>query len=191
MRALLVFLIVAGAAAYGFLVALHGLLPPANSGYATADRAELHYSAGHLSSWATYLSNPSISQQSIASNAANEHSGRDVNSQNQPSMDVSTSSENQVVTVGEPVQASQVAMSRETRSQPSLSSAPPFSTAMVEHLSPKTASPKRKARSRTTKPGPADNTTLATYGPQGGRLTPDSQRRGLGFFLFGRFAARD
>ena len=197
MRAFLIFLIVAGAAAYGFLVVLHGLLPPARSEYVTADQTEPPYPARHLRSWGTYLPSLPTKQRSIVSNAVDEQSGQApyVSAQSQPSTHASASSESNVAAQDEPVQAAQLVVPPETRSQPSLSSTPGYNTAMdagAEPLSAKATPPTRK-RQRIAKPAPhvPDDAVLATYGPQSGRVTPGGKRRGLGFFLFGRFASRD
>ena len=193
MRAFLIFLIVAGAAAYGFLVVLHGLLPPARSEYVTADQTEPHYPARPLRSWGAYLPSPPTNQQSIVSNAVNEQSGQVP--QRQPSTHASAPSESNVAARDEPVQAAQLVLPPETRDQPGLFSTLGYNTAMdtgVEPPSAKATPPTRKRR-RIAKPAPhiPDDTMLATYGPQSGRVTPGGKRRGLGFFLFGRFASRD
>ena len=197
MRAFLIFLIVAGAAAYGFLVVLHGLLPPASSEYVTADQTEPHYPARPLRSWGTYLPSPPTKQRSIVSNAVDQQSGPApyVHTQSQPSAHATASSEGNVAAQDEPVQAAQLVVPPETRSQPSLSSTPAYNTAMdagAGPLSAKAMPPTRK-RQRIAKPAPhiPDDAVLATYGPQSGRVTPGGKRRGLGFFLFGRFASRD
>ncbi len=190
MKAFLIFLIVASAAAYGFLAALHGLLPPANSGYAATDQTEVHRSTREAGSWGTYLPASSASRQSAGSNAVDEPSRRDAYARERPGMGVPTPGEVQVVSAGEPVRAPEAAASPEMHTQPSASSTPAYSTAKAEHISPKTAALKRKARGR-AKARPSYNISVATNGPQSVRPAPDSQQRGLGFFLFGRFAARD
>ena len=186
MRAFLIFLVAAGASVYGFLVALHGLLPPPNSDHAAAFPVD--QPARHRGSWGTYLPIPSTSQQSVASNAASERPG---GYGNQPQL--STRAANPSENLHESVQASEVVRSPETYGQGSVSSAPQYNVVAdtTQTSSPKAAPPKRKARSRAAKPMPSDNAMLATYGPQSGRPTAGVQRRGLGFFLFGRFAARD
>jgi hypothetical protein len=185
MRAFLIFLVAAGASVYGFLVALHGLLPPPNSDHAAAFPVD--EPARHRGSWGTYLPIPSTSQQSVASNAASERPG----DSNRPQL--STRAENPSENLHESVQASEVVRSPETYGQGGVSSAPQHNVvfATTETSSPKAAPSKRKPRNRAAKPMPSDNAMLATYGPQSGRPTAGVQRRGLGFFLFGRFAARD
>jgi hypothetical protein len=194
MRAFLIFLIAAGGAAYGFLALLHGLLPPADSEYVTADQTELHNSVRHLNSWGTYL--PSSS--TLVSNATSEPSGQAQYGglQNQPSTHLPTRGESQTAAQDESVQASQLVPPSGTRGQPNLSSTPKYNTAMdtgVEPPSAKITPPTRKKRSRIAKPAShmPDDTMLATYGTHSDRVTPAGKRRGLGFFLFGRFAARD
>jgi hypothetical protein len=194
MRAFFIFLIAAGAAAYGFLALLHGLLPPADSEYVTADQTELHHSVRHLNSWGTYL--PSSS--TLVSNATSEPSGQAQYGalQNQPSAHLPTPGESQTAAQHEPAQATQLVPPSGTRGQPNLSSTPEYNTAMdtgVEHPSAKTTPPTRKKRSRIAKPAShrPDDTMLATYGTHSDRVTPAGERRRLGFFLFGRFAARD
>ena len=185
MRAFLIFLVAAGASVYGFLVALHGLLPPSNSDHAAAFSVD--QPARRRGSWGTYLPIPSTSQQSVASNAAERVGGYG----NQPQL--STRAANPSENLHESVQASEVVRSPETHGQGSVSSAPQYNVVIdtTETSSPKAAPSKRKPRNRAAKPMPSDNAMLATYGPQSGRPTAEVQRRGLGFFLFGRFAARD
>jgi hypothetical protein len=194
MRAFLIFLIAAGAAAYGFLALLHGLLPPANSEYLTADQTEPHHPVRHLSSWGTYL--PSSS--TLVSNATSEPSAQAQygGPQRRPSTHLPTPGESQTAVHEVPVQAGQLVPPPGPRSQPSLSSTPEYNTAMdtgAEPPSVKATLPTRKKRSRIAKPAPhmPEDTALATYGPHSDRVTPGGERRGLGFFLFGRFAARD
>jgi hypothetical protein len=180
----LIFLVAAGASVYGFLVALHGLLPPPNSDHAAAFSVD--QPARHRGSWGAYLPVPSTSQQSIASNTANERAG---GYGNQPRL--GTRATNPSENLPESVQASEVVRSPETHGQGSVSSAPQYSVVIDETSFPKAAPSKRKPRNRAAKPMPGDNAMLATYGPQSGRPAAGVQRRGLGYFLFGRFAARD
>jgi hypothetical protein len=195
-RAFLIFLIVAGGAAYGFLVVLHDLLPPAGSEYVTADQAEPHQPVRRLTSWGTYLPSQSTSQQSIVSGTADDQSGRASYGSTQPVTHAATSGESQIAAREEPVQASQLVPPSEARAQPSVSSTSGYNTAMdtgVEPPSAKAMPPTRKRRSRITKPAThvPDDAVLATNGLRGERTTPGGERRGLGFFLFGRFAARE
>ena len=177
MRAFLIFLVAAGASVYGFLAALHGLLPPPNSDHAAA--FSVAQPARHRGSWGTYLPIPSTSQQSVASNAANERAG---GYGNQPQF--STRAANPSENLHELVQASELVRSPQTYGQGSVSSAPQYNVVAdtPQTSSPKAAPPKRKARSRAAKPMPSDNAMLATYGPQSGRPTAGVQRRGLGSF---------
>jgi hypothetical protein len=192
MRAFLTFLIVAGAAAYGFLAVLHNVLPPAGSEYVNADQTEPHDPVRRLSSWGTYLPSPST----LVSNSGDKQPGPapDRSTQGQPSMHASTPGESQIAAHEDP--APQFVQPSEPSGQPSLSSMPGYNTAPntgVEPLTAKATPPTRKRHSRIVKLAPRmpDDATLATYGPQSGHVAPAGQRRGLGFFLFGRFAARD
>ena len=186
MRAFLIFLVAMGASVYGFLVALHGLLPSASPEYGVT--VSVDQPARHQGSWGTYLPIPSISQQSLASNPANERPSEEV-TQAQLSMRADTPSK----TLDELIQASELVSSPETSGQGSVSSTPLYNMAVdtTESSPPKAVPSKRKARSRAAKSVPSDNAVLTAYGPQNGRPTARPQRRGLGFFLFGRFAARD
>lgn len=165
MRAFLVFLIFAGAVAYGFLAALHNLLPPVNPDVAVADQTARQTASG---SWSSYLPEEFTLKQSTREWA-------------RPAMP----SGSQITRYEEPAQAT--TRVSQTPVQPALASASVHSTATaVTAGTPKVVARKRKATVRPIKPAPTDATMQATDDPR----SVKRPRRPFGF-LFGRYAARE
>jgi hypothetical protein len=174
MRALLVFLVFAGAGAYGFLAALHNLLPPVNPEVAAVDQSRRAPSG----SWGSYLPEPSDHKQSVQSNWMEDWAGPAITGGR------TTLHKEPELANEEPVQADMPA------NQPPVATAPARSTATevaVQTPLPK-ATPKRKASARLARPAPAptDAAMQATHDPYAAKR----QRRPFGF-LFGRYAARE
>jgi hypothetical protein len=165
MRAFLVFLIFAGAVAYGFLAALHNLLPPVNPDVAASDQAARQTASG---SWSSYLPDEFTLKQSTREWA-------------RPAMP----SGSQITRYEEPAHATDTPVSQPF--QPAVASAAARNTATeVVAGTPKAVSPKRKATVRRVKPAPTDATIQATDDPP----SVKRPRRPFGF-LFGRYAARE
>jgi hypothetical protein len=191
MKDFLLFLSFAGAATYGFLIVLHNVLPPANSEYALVDRTEPHHPAvRRLRSWGPELSSLWITTQSRLL-PSQETVAKAQDAARQPSTDarLAAASDEKVLApeseaVGRwPAPATNLASDSSTQTA---------MDTMSEPLSRKAASPKSKKRSRSARPATRapDDPVLATSAPPNGRWISRGQRRGLGLFLFGRFAAR-
>jgi len=183
MKSLSLFLSVAVAAVYGFLVVLHNVLPPANSELAAVDRTEAHHSVvRNLRSWGPSLSSLVITAQSRPL-PSREYAA-------QPAADgrFAVASDDKVVTSD-----NDAADWRRTQKSNigAGTSEQAARTLVSEPLPSKAVSPKSKKRIWSARPvGVRGDVVFATSGPSNGQLASRGQRRGLGLFLFGRLAAR-
>jgi hypothetical protein len=183
MKGLLLFLSVAGAAVYGFLVVLHNVLPSANAEYAAVDRTEAPHSAvRNLRSWGPSLSSLVITAQS------RPLSSREYAAQPTADERFADASDDKVVTSDDNVADWR---SVQKANMGAGTSAQAARTLVSEPVPSKAVSPKSKKRNWSARPArvPGD-VVFATSGPSNARWASRGQRRGLGLFLFGRLAAR-
>jgi hypothetical protein len=182
MKGFLLFLSVAGAAVYAFLVVLHNVLPPANSDYAAVYRTEPHRLAvRNLRSWGPSLSSLVITAQSRPL-PSREYAAQPTGHERFAVAD------DKVVTSENKAADWRSVQKANAGAGPSVQVA---ATVVPEPLPSKAASPKSKKRSWSAKPAQVpDNPVFVTSGTPNRRWVSRGQRRGLGLFLFGRLAAR-